>query len=65
MMEDFYEFIRDNRIPHTGMTTEIECPGCGKIRVMNLNIEDEDVECPKCKKYLEQDESGNWKYWTE
>ena len=55
--DDFPEWVRLENIPHPTLTCEIECPSCGKVRVMRDDWEhDSWVFCPKCGVSLERSE---------
>lgn len=54
---DFPDWVRQERIPHPTLTCEVECPSCGKVRVMRDDWEhDSWVFCPNCDALLERSE---------
>lgn len=54
---DFYEFVKCFRIPHPVLTCEIECPSCGKFRVMRYEWDWYGyADCPKCGASIEGSE---------
>lgn len=49
ILDDFSTWIDTFRVPHPILTSEIECPSCGKVRVMRYEWEgDGFADCPKC-----------------
>ena len=51
---EFWEWVRDFRIPHPTLTVEVDCPSCGTVRVMASEwANDGWANCPKCDALLE------------
>lgn len=51
---DFWEWVRECRVPHPSLTVEVECPRCGTVRVMEREWSGDGwANCPECDELLE------------